>query len=111
MSASRRRKNKSHKSFVMLPRQMLRSEEWKDLSPAAKILYVHLKGKYNGNNNGAIRLYYSELKGVKGVSSPNTASKAFQELEKKEWITRTEIGGLYRHVNEYKLTGKHDVYL
>jgi DNA-binding MarR family transcriptional regulator len=111
MSHSKRKRDKSNKSFVMLPRRMLRDQEWKGLSPAAKILYVHLKGKYNGHNNGAIRLYYSELKGVRGISSPNTASRAFRELEKKGWIKRTKLGGVYRRINEYELTGKHDVYL
>jgi len=111
MSISKRSRNKGHKSFVMLPRQMLRGEAWKELTPAAKILYVYLKGKYNGINNGGIKLYYSELKGVNGISSPNTVSRAFRELEEKGWIKRTKIGGLYRHYNEYELTGEHDAYL
>jgi len=111
MSRQRRRRNKPHKSFVMLPRKMLRSEEWKKLSPAAKILYVHLKGKYNGSNNGEIRLYYSELRGIKGLSSDATISKAFRELEEKGWITVLNRGGLFRRINEYGLTGKFDLYV
>lgn len=95
----------------MLPRKMLRSHEWKMLGPAAKILYIHLKGKYNGHNNGEIRLYYSELKGIKGLSSPSTVSHAFNELEEKGWIKRTKLGGLYRTINEYELTGNFDDYL
>ena len=111
MSRTRRRKYKDYKSFVMLPRKMLRSEEWKELSPAAKLFYIHLKGKYNGRNNGEIRLYYSELKGIKGISSPSTISAANKELEEKGWIKRTILGGLYRTINEYKLTGNFDDYL
>ena len=111
MGRARKRKNKGHKSFVMLPRKMLKSEEWKELSPAAKLFYIHLKGKYNGSNNGQIRLYYSELAGVKGISSDSTISKAIKELESKGWIKRYEIGGLYRHFNEYELTGEYDVYI
>jgi len=95
----------------MFPRKTLRSKEWKDLSPAAKILYIHLKGKYNGSNNGEIRLYYSELYGIKGISSNSTISKAFKELEQKEWIKRTQLGGIYRYFNNYELTGKYDDYL
>lgn len=95
----------------MLPRKMLRSHEWKILKPAAKILYIHLKGKYNGHNNGEIRLYYSELKGIQGLSSPSTVSKAFKELEEKGWIKKTKLGGLYRSINEYELTGNYDDYL
>lgn len=95
----------------MLPRKMLKMKEWKELTPKAKTLYIHLKAKFNGSNNGQIRLYYSELKDMKGFSSHNTISSSFKELENKEWIERTEIGGLYRHFNEYKLTGKYDEYL
>ncbi len=46
---------------------MLKSKEWKGLSASAKLFYIYLKGKYNGQNNGEIRLYYSELDGVKGL--------------------------------------------
>ena len=111
MSRRRRRLNKSYKSFVMLPRQMLRSEEWKRLSPAAKILYIQLKGKFNGFNNGEIRLYYSELRDIKGLSSDATISRAFRELEKNGWIERSNRGGLFRRINEYTLTGRFDVYV
>ena len=107
----RKRRNKSHKSFVMLPRKMLRSQEWKELSPAAKLFYIHLKGKYNGHNKGEIRLYYSELRGIKGISSPSTISTANKELQEKGWIKRTKLGGLYRFINEYELTGNFDDYI
>ena len=109
MSFSKRKQKKAYKSFVMVGRGMLlRCQEWKDLSPAAKIIYLYIKAKYNGSNNGQIRLYYSELKGINGLSSPSTISKAFKELEAKGWIERTKIGGCYRYFNEYKLTGKFD---
>lgn len=111
MSWAKRKRNKGHKSFVMLPRKMLRCEGWKNLSPAAKILYIHLKGKYNGHNNREIRLHYSELNGVKGLSSSSTISNAFKELEEGKWIKRIKIGGMYRYFNEYELTGYYDDYL
>jgi hypothetical protein len=111
MSWAKRKKDKRFNSFVAIPRKTLRSTEWKGLSSAAKILYLYLKSKYNGNNNGSIRLYYSELKGIKGLSSDSTISNAFKELEQKEWIKRIKIGGLYRFFNDYELTGKFDDYL
>ena len=111
MGNRRKKKNWFFNSFVAIPRKTLRSKEWKDLSPAAKLLYIYIKPKYNGFNNGSIRLYYSELKGVKGLSSPSTISKANKELEIKGWIKRTKYGGLYRYFNEYLLTGDFDVCL
>jgi len=108
MSYSKRKGDKRFNSFVAIPRKTLRCEEWKKLSSRAKLLYIYIKSKYNSYNNGEIRLYYSELKGICGISSPATISKASQELQSKDWIKRTKCGGLYRYFNEYRLTGKYD---
>ncbi len=107
MSLTKRKWDKKHNSFVMLPRKMLRNNEWRMLSPAAREVYIQLKVKYNANNNGNIRLYYSELENIEGLRSPSSKSKAFKELEEKGWVTRTKLGGLFRHFNEYRLTWKH----
>ena len=111
MSYAKRKKDKRFHSFVAIPRKTLRRKEWKELSPGARDVYIQMKGKYNGSNNGEIRLYYSELKGIKGLSSPSTVSSKFKELEEKEWIKRTKLGGCYRYFNEYELTGKFDDYI
>jgi DNA-binding HxlR family transcriptional regulator len=86
----------------------LKDENWRQLSPAAKIIYLYLKSKYNGSNNGQIRLHYSELQDICGLKNPRVISAAFKELESQGWITRTKIGGLHRFTNEYQLTGKYD---
>jgi|GEM_PF-1331193 hypothetical protein len=96
-------------NFVMLGRDMLlRCQEWKQLSLAAKLAYVYLRAKHNGSNNGKISLHYSELETVKGFGSPSTVSKAFKELEKAGWIRRTKYGGLHRYSNLYELTSGYD---
>lgn len=94
--------------YIKFPRSMIFSDEWKGLSPASKIIYVQMKGKYNTNNNGKIRLFYSELRKIKGLSGSRTISKGFEELEAKEWIRRVKMGGMYGRPNEYELTGKYD---
>jgi hypothetical protein len=94
--------------YIKLPRQTLFSNEWADLAPSSKIIYIQMKGKYNAKNNGQIRLYYSELRKIKGLSGSRTIAKAFQELENKEWIRRIKLGGIYGRANEYELTGKFD---
>jgi len=105
-------KRKSFFSFVMRGRDMLlHCDEWKRLSPAAKLLYITLKAKHNGSNNGDICLHYSELKTVRGLCSPSTVSKAFKELEKEGWIKRTRYGGLFRNPNKYGMTGRFDDYI
>lgn len=111
MSRTKRGRDKRNNNFVMIPRKILQDEDWRRFTSSAKILYIYLKGRYNGRNNGQIRLYYSQLKTVKGLSSPGTISHAFHELKEAGWITPTKYGGLFRHFNEYKLTGKVDDYL
>jgi len=101
-------RDKNNKPFVMLPIEMLKSEKWKNLGPAAKLYYVHLKAKYNGSNNGIIKLHYSELRGVRGISAPGTISNAIKELVVKGWIYFPKLEGKFRHPNEYWLTGKYD---
>jgi hypothetical protein len=94
--------------YTKMPRQMIFSSEWAGLSPASKIIYIQMKGKYNAKNNGKIRLYYSELRRIKGLKCSRSISKGFQELEKEEWIRRTKLGGAFGRANEYELTGKFD---
>jgi hypothetical protein len=88
----------------------LNEDTWKGLSAAAKIYYLHLKSRYNGSNNGAIRLPYSAMKSIRGCSTNRTISKAIKELESKGWIKVKEIGGLHRHYNLFKLTFRYEFY-
>jgi ribosomal protein L28 len=111
MSQAKRQNKKRFNNFIMVPRKILNLDEWKNLSPSAKILYIHLKARYNGSNNGSIHLHYSELTGIKGLSSHSTISKAFKELLDKAWIKRTRFGGLYRYSNQFELTGRFDDYI
>jgi len=105
------RRDRSCPPFVALSKDLLlkRHEFW-DLSPAARDLYLLLKSRYTGANNGTIRLYYSEIKKLKisGLRGDKVISRAFFELEAEGWILRTKIGGLHRFINEYRLSGKHD---
>lgn len=99
-----KRKRKSP-PFVGISREALKSDSWrKNLSSSAKVLYLHIKRKYVGTNNGDIDLHYSEV----DFMASGTISKALKQLEAEEWIERTKRGGLYRFVNKFKLTGKYD---
>ena len=105
-------KRKKFNNFIMLGRDMLlHCGEWKRLSPAAKLVYITLKAKHNGSNNGEICLHYTELEAGRGLGSPSTVSNAFKELEKKGWIKRTSYGGLFRIPNKYGMTGRFDYYI
>lgn len=95
-------------SFVGIDRRALRSESWRNLSLRARIFYIHLKGNFNGENNGDIGLCFSELSGHPGLSSRKAFYGAAKELEKSGWIRRKKGGGLYRHPNRYEITGAFD---
>lgn len=99
------KKKKFGPPFVMLGRQMLDSDEWKELSKSEMIAYIYLKKNYNGCNNGQIPLRYSWFK---GIFAGATLSRALKGLATKGWIEKTTLGGLYRYSCEYKLTGKYD---
>ena len=92
--------------FVALGRGMLKTIEWREgLTASEKVLYIHLKAKFVGINNGELCLHYSELK---GLMAKGTACTAFKGLEEKGWIEKTRQGGLYRFTNLFRLTGKYD---
>ena len=99
-------------SFVALERGvMLRCASWRQLTLRAKIFYLYLKVKYNGKNNGEIQLHFSELADLPDFKSRKAFYSAEKELEAAEWVERTNMGGLYRNPNTYKLTGKYDAML
>jgi len=76
-----------HSSFVALDRSLLfKCDSWKGLTPGEKLFYVYLRAKFNGGNNGQIKLHYSELKGIWGFSSNETISWSIRELEAARWI-------------------------
>ena len=106
----KKNRGKDTTSFLQIPRAFIhgRCEEWKKLSGRAKLLYVYLKGCYNGSNNGEIHLHYSQLKGHRGISSSSAIADSIRELEKGEWIERTKFGGMHRFNNLYRLTWKYD---
>jgi len=100
-----------HQSFVGLERRLFHHcPEFRDLTPRAIVLYLHLKSKYNGGNNGDLSLHYSEVKGARGFKSDKAISAAFRELKKAGWIEITHNGGMFRFQNRYRLTTKFDKY-
>mgnify|MGYP001225122558 CR=1 FL=1 len=61
---SNRRAYKTHKKgtlkFVMLYNWMIDSEAWLDLKPQPRALYVQIKRRFNGDNNGEIFLSHRD---------------------------------------------------
>ena len=49
------------KPFLALDRAMLRSEQWAQLTPFAKALFLDLAVQYNGSNNGDLCAAWSVM--------------------------------------------------
>jgi hypothetical protein len=79
MSSKYKRKGKGPR-FVQLHEWMMRSEAWRSLDPLGRALYVELKRRYDGFNNGRIGLGCREAAEDLGVSK-DTANRAFGRLQ------------------------------
>ena len=77
----RRAKNQ----FLLLRFDMIDSPAWLSLSTNAQALWLHIRRRYNGYNNGEISYSCREAANKLNVS-PNTASRNFKELQEKGFI-------------------------
>lgn len=85
--------------------RLVKSPAWRELTNTEFRLYVYLKAKHNGYNNGEITLKYSE---IEDIMSRKTISKVLKGLIEKGWIKKTQLGGLCRYYCLYELTWRHD---
>ena len=93
--------------FVQLDFSLLKHPEWISLSPTAKTIYIALKARFNGSNNGQIFAPQAELAKDTGLRR-ETVSRNIGTLEKAGFIRTTERGylGLSGHAraSRYALT-------
>lgn len=74
-------------------RHTMEEPAWRALSSTAQALYPWLKMEWRGpdaNNNGKIRLSVRQAAAKLGVT-PDTASRAFHDLQAKGFIVLTEL--------------------
>lgn len=110
------KKNRRKAPFVLIKIGMLRSPEFRQLSPTSQLLWIYLRANFNPLNpectniaTGRDQVYlpYSELKTVNGFHSSATIAKSFKELQDAGWITIAEKGGLYAGRSAYYFTGPY----
>jgi hypothetical protein len=74
---------------VQLPEWLQSSEAWATLKPGPRALYVELKRRYNGVNNGRIHLSHRDA--AKALNAHrNTVGSWFEELQKRGFIRMTQ---------------------
>lgn len=74
---------------VQLQEWFQATEAWATLQPGPRALYVELKRRFNGNNNGKIFLSHRDAAGALNVHR-NTVGAWFRELERHGFIRMTK---------------------
>ena len=94
----------SKERFVKLSYPLIESEAWRWLRPISKAVYIELRRRYNGLNNGKISLSLSEAAHILKASK-STISKALNQLETHGFIKLIKKGYFTRRMaSEYALT-------
>lgn len=73
---------------VQLPEYLQATEAWSSLPVGPRALYIELKRRYNGRNNGRIILSHREAAIALNVHR-NTIGPWFKELERRELVAMT----------------------
>jgi hypothetical protein len=68
------------------------TEAWRSLSPYSRLLYVEIRGRFNGSNNGDISMSHREAMALLNCSNV-PAITGFKELEDRGFIRPVLKGG------------------
>lgn len=94
----------SERGFLMLTHFVLRSDEFRALSPAAVKVFLTLGAEYNGGNNGSLALPRAQH-GAKGFGKSGAqVRKAIRELISTGFVVCTRPGKLKVGVSYYAMT-------
>ena len=90
--------------FVKLTYPLIESQAWRWLRPISQSVYIELRRRYNGLNNGRISLSLSEAAHILKASK-SSISKALKQLETHGFIKLIKKGYFTgRMASEYALT-------
>ena len=97
-------KIESKERFVKLTYPLIESAAWRWLRPISQAVYIELRRRYNGPNNGRISLSLSEGAHILKVSK-SSISKALKQLEMHGFIKLIKKGYFTgRMASEFALT-------
>ncbi|WP_299872673.1 hypothetical protein [uncultured Sulfitobacter sp.] len=74
---------------VQLPEWVQATEAWATLKPGPRALYIELKRRFTGSNNGRILLSHRDAAKALNVHR-NTVGQWFQELQDRAFIRMTQ---------------------
>ena len=110
MGKDRFKRANGAKHWVQLEHYLLDSPAWKGLTPNARIVYIEIKKRYNGRNNGMIALSSRDA-GDAINASHNTGARAIRELLDAGFLvicTGSSFNRKVRLATEYRLTEARD---
>lgn len=89
----RNKKGRSSGRFVMLQEWLQKSEAWATMKPGPRALYVEIKRRFKGSNNGQVIISHRDA--VKALNvAKDTATGYFHELTERGFVTMTQGGCL-----------------
>ncbi len=86
-----RGKGKGSAKFTHVPHWFQQHPKWKALNPAAQAVYIALKRRFNGSNNGQIGASYKSLSQDMNAR-PETIGRHLSALIEAGFIHRTYTG-------------------
>lgn len=93
-------------NYVKLANYLLDSQAYLSLTPAARAVYIQLRRRFNGSNNGYIGFSVRDAAAEVKIAK-DTATRAFKELQEKGFIRCREKGSFNfkkLHASEWILT-------
>ena len=94
----------STERFVKLTYPLLESEAWRWLRPISQSVYIELRRRFNGSNNGRISLSLAEAAQILKASK-SSISTALKQLETHGFIKLIKKGYFTKRMaSEYALT-------
>jgi hypothetical protein len=108
MTRKQNKKGRSTKGgqFIAIPYLMARSDAWRSLTPRSIKVYLELRTRYHGGNNGQLTLSLQEAATLLEMGK-STVQQAFNELVEKGFIVRVKAGHWYgRKAAEWAVTNE-----
>ena len=98
--------------YLPIPYSMARSAAFRSLNGNALKVWIELRSRFNGMNNGDLSVSMDEASRLLGIGKA-TAKRAFEELEAKSFIKMINKGSWYGRmattwaVTDRSLKGEH----
>jgi biotin operon repressor len=83
--------------YAQISYDFLRSAAWRSLSGAASKVFLELRTRFHGANNGRLILSLEEASNLLGIGKA-TVQRALDELQEKGFVIRTRRGQWYGRI-------------